>query len=74
MVREQLQYSANAIGVPHFNKIPDLNTETLGTIGTWLHFEYRKLTDEERHSKIFVDTSFHGVCLSNITPPFVNMY
>ena len=64
----------NAIGVPYFERIPDINTETPDSIRTWLHFEYRELTNEEHHSNIFVDTSFHGICLSNIGPPIVNMY
>jgi len=64
----------NAIGVPYFERIPDLKTEAPDTIGTWLHFEYRKFTDEECHSKIFVDTSFHGICLANIIGPSVNCY
>ncbi|MCD6597528.1 MAG: hypothetical protein J7L04_07570 [Bacteroidales bacterium] len=64
----------NAIGVPYFERVPDLSTEAPDTIGTWLKFNYRKLTDEERNSKIFVDTSYHGICLSNIAPPYVNMY
>ena len=64
----------NAIGVPYFERIPDINTEAPDSIRTWLHFEYRELTNEECHSNIFVDTSFHGICLSNIGPPIVNMY
>ena len=64
----------NAIGVPYFERIPDINTEAPDSIRTWLHFEYRELTNEEHHSNIFVDTSFHGICLSNIGPPIVNMY
>ncbi len=64
----------NAIGVPYFERIPVLNTEAPDSIGTWLHFEYRELTNEERHSNIFVDTSFHGICLTNIIPPNATRY
>ncbi len=64
----------NAIGVPYFERIPELNTEAPDTIGTWLHFEYRELTDEECHSNIFVDTSFHWICPANIIGPSVNVY
>jgi hypothetical protein len=69
----RLIYS-NAIGVPYFHRIPELDTEAPDTIGTWLHFKYRKLTADELHSNIFIDTSFHGICLSNVAPPYVNMY
>ena len=64
----------NAIGVPYFERIKNFNTEAPDTIGTWLRFEYRKLTDEERNSKVFVDTSFHGICNTMIGPPSVNTY
>ena len=64
----------NAIGVPYFERIPDLNTEAPDTIGAWLRFDYRKLTDEECHSKIFIDTSYHGICHGNIIGPTVNTY
>jgi hypothetical protein len=64
----------NAIGVPYFSRIPHLNTDAPDTVGTWLHFEYRELTNEERNSQIFVDTSFHGICNTMIGPPDVNMY
>lgn len=59
----------NAIGVPYFDRIPELNTGAPDAIGTWLHFEYRELTEKERHSNIFVDTSFHGICTDDIIPP-----
>ena len=64
----------NAIGVPYFERIPNLSTEAPDTIGVWLRFEYRELTDEERNSKIFVDTSFHGICNTMIGPPSANRY
>lgn len=64
----------NAIGVPYFERVQDLNTDAPDTIGTWLKFSYRELTYEERHSKIFVDTSFHGICNTMIGPPSANMY
>lgn len=42
----------NAIGVPYFSKIgiPDTVPQT---IGTWLHFEYRELTEEEKKQTLF---------------------
>ncbi len=64
----------NAIGVPYFECIPNLSTEAPDTIGTWLHFEYRELTDEERHSKIFVDPTFQGICTHNIIAPYAPRY
>lgn len=64
----------NAIGVPYFNRLPDVKTGAKDSIGTWLNFKYRKLTDEERHSLIFVDTAFHGICPANIIPPTAQMY
>ena len=64
----------NAILVPAFSRIPDLHTDAPDTIGTWLHFEYRELTDKERHSNIFVDTSFHGICPANIIGPSLKRY
>ena len=64
----------NAIGVPYFERLPDLKTDAKDSIGTWLNFEYRKLTEKERHSQIFVDTSFHGICSTNIVPPTAQMY
>ncbi|MCD6596342.1 MAG: hypothetical protein J7L04_01565 [Bacteroidales bacterium] len=64
----------NAILVPCFSRIPNLNTEAIDSVGTWLHFEYRELTDEERNSQIFVDTSFHGICNFDIIGPSVNRY
>jgi len=64
----------NAIGVPYFSRIPHLNTSAPDTVGTWLHFEYRELTNEERNSQIFVDTSYHYICHMNIAPPGVPKY
>ena len=69
----RINYS-NAIGVPYFHKIHELDTEAPDTIGTWLHFKYRELTDKERYSKIFVDHSFLGICDTNVGPPSANMY
>jgi hypothetical protein len=44
----------NAIAVPYFSKIgiPDIVPQT---VGTWLYFEYRELTEEEwEHSNLFL--------------------
>lgn len=64
----------NAIGVPYFERIPDLITNAQDSVGTWLRFEYRELTSEERNSQIFVDTAFHGICNELYGPPDVPMY
>ena len=58
----------NAIWVPYFSKIgiPDSVPQT---IGTWLSFEYRELTQDEREkSNLFSSTEPIG-CLGNIIPP-----
>ena len=65
----------NAIGVPYFERIPGLKTEAPDTIGTWLRFKYRDLTQKECCDKnLFRDTSFHGICHANIISPSVNFY
>ena len=61
----------NAIGVPYLDRMSWLDTNATDSVCTWLYFEYRKLTDEERHSNIFVDTSYHGICNTMIGPPIV---
>ena len=64
----------NAIGVPYFKRLPDLKTDAPDSVGTWLNFEYRDLTDKEWHSQIFVDTSYNYICPANIVPPKAKMY
>ena len=70
--RDQKLIYKNAIGVPWFNRMPWLDAGATDSEGTWLHFEYRKLTDEERHSSIFVDTSYHHPCRMDLVTPSVN--
>ncbi|MBE0649871.1 MAG: hypothetical protein IH595_03415 [Bacteroidales bacterium] len=64
----------NAIGVPYFKSLPDLMTDAPDSVGTWLNFEYRELTDKEWNSQIFVDTSYNYICPANIVPPRAKMY
>jgi hypothetical protein len=58
----------NAIGVPYFSKIgiPDSIPQT---IGTWLSFEYRELTQEERETSNLFSSTEPIMCLANIIPP-----
>jgi hypothetical protein len=64
---ESLIYK-NAIGVPYFQKIgiPDSVPQT---IGTWLYFEYRELTEEERNQPSLFSTDPPITCQMNIIPP-----
>lgn len=50
-IENNISYT-NAIGIPYFSKIgiPDSVPQT---IGTWLYFEYRELTDEEKGEGLF---------------------
>ncbi len=61
----------NAIIVPVFERISDLHTNAPDSVGTWLHFKYREVTQEEFANGIFIDTSFHGICEMNIGPPSI---
>jgi hypothetical protein len=58
----------NAIGIPYFSKIgiPDSVPQT---IGTWLHFEYRELTEEERGQSSLFATDPPIVCQAIYGPP-----
>lgn len=64
---ESITYN-NAIGIPYFSKIgiPDSVPQT---VGTWLHFEYRELTEEERGESTLFTTDPPIVCQMNIIPP-----
>ena len=64
---ESLIYK-NAIGVPYFQKIgiPDSVPQT---IGTWLYFEYRVLTEEERNQPSLFSTDPPIVCQTIYGPP-----
>jgi len=58
----------NAIGVPYFSKIgiPDTVPQT---IGTWLYFEYRELTEEERNQSDLWSPDPPIVCPAIYVPP-----
>jgi hypothetical protein len=58
----------NAIGVPYFSKIgiPDSVPQA---IGTWLYFEYRELTEEERGQSNLYSHDPPIACQMNIIPP-----
>jgi len=64
---ESITYK-NAIGVPYFSKIgiPDSVPQT---IGTWLYFEYRELTEEERNQPSLFSPDPPIVCQAIYGPP-----
>jgi hypothetical protein len=62
----------NAIGIPYFSKIgiPDSVPQT---VGTWLYFEYRELTEEEKEENLFSpDTP--TICLGIYGAPTSNRF
>ena len=61
----------NAISVPLFNRI-GLPVELMGE-GTWLHFEYRELTEEEKNRKLFQPDE-PVICPALFGPPPANTY
>ena len=63
---ESITYK-NAIGVPYFSKIgiPDSVPQT---IGTWLYFQYRELTIEEKEN-LFSSSNPPLICPANIISP-----
>ena len=61
----------NAISVPLFNRI-GLPVELMEE-GTWLHFEYREMTEEEKNRKLFQPDE-PVICLMNQIPPPANTY
>ena len=65
---EELSYE-NAIGVPYFAKIgiPD----SIQIIGSYLDFEYRELTEEEKKQDLFSST-VPIICHQDIIPPKAN--
>lgn len=60
----------NAIGVPWFSKLLDIN-DTLQSIGNYLYFEYRNVTEEEID---LFRTIPPPVCPANIIPPPTKCY
>jgi hypothetical protein len=62
----------NAIGVPYFSKtgIPDYVPQT---IDTWLYFEYRELTEEEKEQNLFLPDP-NLFCPAIYGSPIVNQF
>lgn len=61
----------NAIRVPYFQRIglpPELMKEE-----TWLYFEYRELTEEDRKQELFQPDE-PVICLANQIPPPASIY
>jgi hypothetical protein len=61
----------NAICVPYFDRInlpPEFMKE-----GTWLHFEYRELTEEEKNQGLFIPDEFI-ICQALWGPPKAKVY
>jgi len=67
---EAITYT-NAIGVPYFSKIgiPDSVSQT---VGTWLDFEYRELTEEEKTRLFLTDPPI--ACPAIYGSPFVSYF
>ena len=58
----------NAIAVPYFAKIGIPNTVSQ-TIGTWLYFEYRELTEAEKIQSNLFEPDYTMACLGIFGPP-----
>ena len=65
--KEKITYK-NAIGVPYFSKI-GISDSVPQTIGTWLSFEYRELTQEERETSNLFSSTEPIMCLAIFGPP-----
>jgi hypothetical protein len=67
LTNEKVTYN-NAIAVPYFSKIgiPDSVPQT---IGTWLSFEYRELTQEEKETYNLFSSTEPIMCLDLFGPP-----
>lgn len=63
----QINYT-NAIAVPYYSKIGIPNTVPQ-TVGTWLYFEYRELSEEEKSSSDLYSPNPPPFCYANIIPP-----
>lgn len=58
----------NAIAVPYFAKI-GIPAAVPQTVGTWLYFEYRELTEEEKAGNDLYIPNPPPFCYGNIIPP-----
>jgi hypothetical protein len=63
----QITYK-NAIAVPYFSKI-GIQSSVPQKVGTWLYFEYRELTEEEKSSSDLYSPDPPPFCYGNIIPP-----
>lgn len=61
----------NAISVPYFHRV-NLPRELMRG-GTWLHFEYRELTEEEKNKGLF-EPDEPTWCTADKIPPFAKTY
>ena len=64
---ESITYQ-NAIGVPYFSKM-GIADSIPQTVGTWLYFEYRELTEEEKEQASLFSPDPPIVCKHDIAPP-----
>lgn len=67
---KRISYS-NAIGVPYFSKT-GIPVAVPQTVGTWLYFEFRELTEEEKQNGNLFSPNPLPICQMNISPPSVN--
>lgn len=58
----------NGILVPYFSKIGLPNTVPQ-TVGTWLYFEYREFTEEEKKGSLYFSTTGPIACTTNYISP-----
>lgn len=59
----------NGILVPYFSKI-GLSTTVPQTVGTWLYFEYREFTEEEKKGSLYSSSTGPIACTANYISPF----
>jgi hypothetical protein len=58
----------NGILVPYFSKI-GLPITVPQMVGTWLYFEYREFTEEEKKGNLYSSTTGPIACTANYTSP-----
>lgn len=61
----------NAISGPYFDRV-NLPSELMKE-GTWLHFEYREMTEEDGKRRLFEPDELI-FCPANIIPPYATVY